>query len=142
MTSSSAKGLRDPSSNPNYYATIIQGGAGTLTIGAVSSMYVFDIKNTTNNTTVSLPLGDTNFQFFSLTNTTITSSSAPALRARIVLADKNYISYNNTFSYIDATNNGTAIRAPVNYGNVNGGSNISINFLAYYPSQFFPLLMT
>jgi hypothetical protein len=141
MTSSSAKGLRDPSSNPNYYATIIQGGAGTLTIGAVTSMYIFDIKNTTNNTTVSLPLGNANFQFFSLTNTTITSSVAP-IRAGIVLADKNYISYNNTFSYIDATNSGTPIRAPSNYGNVNGGSNVYINFSAYYPSQFFPLLMT
>ena len=141
MTSSSAKALRDPSSNPNYYATIIQGGTGTLTIGGISSLYIFDIKNTVNNTTVSLPLGNTNFQFFSLTNTTITSSAAPIYRSGFVLADKNYISYNNTFSNIDATNGGKVIRAPVNYGNVNGGSNIFINFSAYYPSQFFPLLM-
>ena len=145
MTSSSAKALRDPSrGNGNYYTTIIQGGTGTLTVGTSvsSSMNIFDVKNTTNNTTVAFAApSDTNFQFFSLTNTTIASSGAPTFRAGLVLNNKNYISYNNTFSYIDATNSGTPIRAPVNYGNVNGGSNIYINFSAYYPSQFFPLLM-
>ena len=129
MTSASAKTF---DGNGNSYATLNQGGAGTLTITSDNTFK--NITNTVQPATVSFGAGTTTTvtEGFGLSGTsgnliTIGSAQAAAHTITKTFGADVIVSYCSiSYSTVDAT----GWYAPSNYGNVNGGNNTNWLFTA------------
>jgi len=111
-----------------YNCTLIQGGAGTLTISGNNTFT--NITNSVQPCTITFTSSTTTtctrFQPAGTTGTPVTVTATTATRANIN-SSQQVLFINCTISNINAQGT-SAYRAPASLGNTNGGNNLNISF--------------